>query len=219
MGAPKDWSVLDIWLAGGRVPYASEKKEKEAELSWPEIPTLADYRICPGENFWENFPKRDLPLAPTTAINKPDLRKMLEESKSMLTTHQYRHGLRCLLDLKIGASAAQKCELPPITVRNADSAFEHGKLLTDKLATWIETGFVAGPFKTSPVPGFRANPLMAVVRKGAVRPIINLSAPKGSSFNDNVDKYMLEKVHMSTAQCFGYAVRKCGPKAKMTMFD
>jgi hypothetical protein len=56
---------------------------------------------------------------------------------------------------------------------------------------------------------------MAVVRKGAVRPIINLSAPKGASFNDNVDKYNLEKVRMSTAQCFGYAVRKCGLAAKM----
>jgi hypothetical protein len=60
---------------------------------------------------------------------------------------------------------------------------------------------------------------MAVVRKGAVRPIINLSAQKGSSFNHNMDKYSLEKVHMSTAQCFGYAVRKCGQKAKMSKFD
>jgi hypothetical protein len=81
-------------------------------------------------------------------------------------------------------------------------------MLTDKIASWVSTGYVAGPFKTTPVPGFRANPLMAVVRKGTVRPIINLSAPKGASFNDNVNTYKLEKVHMATAQSFGYAVRK-----------
>jgi hypothetical protein len=60
---------------------------------------------------------------------------------------------------------------------------------------------------------------MAVVRKGAVRPIINLSAPKGASFNENVDTNRLEKVRMATAQSFGYAVRKCGSNAKMSKFD
>ncbi len=78
---------------------------------------------------------------------------------------------------------------------------------------------MAGPFASIPVPGFRANPLMAVTRKGTVRPIINLSAPKGASFNENVNTYSLEKVHMATAQSFGYAVRKCGKNAIMSKFD
>ncbi len=60
---------------------------------------------------------------------------------------------------------------------------------------------------------------MAVVRKGSVRPIINLSAPKGASFNDNVDTNKLEKVRMAMAQCFGHAVRKCGFNAVMSKFD
>jgi hypothetical protein len=219
MGAPKDWSIVDSWLAEGRVPYASKEPDGKAELNWPKIGELSDYRVSPEESFWKNFLKRNLPLTPSTAVNKSALRKMLKECKSKITSHQWRRGIKCLQDLADGANAAQKSELPPITVRNAESAFENGRLLTDKIATWVESGFVAGPFKTSPVPNFRANPLMAVVRKGAVRPTINLSAPKGSSFKDNVDKYSLEKVHMSTAQCFGYAVRKCGLKAKMSKFD
>ncbi len=177
--------------------------DKPARLNWPLIPPLEDYNAAPSADFWENFPCRGLPTHVTTSVNKSALRSLLHQSKNKLTRHQYRRGFRCLSDLDNGADAAQKSELPPITVRNASSAAANGRLLTDKIATWVDTGFVAGPFKTTPVPGFRANPLMAVVRKGAVRPIVNLSAPKGSSFNDNVDPYKLEKVRMATAQGFG----------------
>jgi hypothetical protein len=183
------------------------------------IPPLEDYNAAPGADFWVNFPYRGLPTHVTTSVNKSALRSLLHQRKNNLTRHQYRRGVRCLSDLDQGADAAQISELPPITVRNASSAAANGRLLTDKIATWVDTGFVAGPFRATPVPGFRANPLMAVVRKGAVRPIINLSAPKGSSFNDNVDGYKLEKVHMATAQGFGYAIRKCGVAAKMFEFD
>jgi hypothetical protein len=210
---------VEYWLSARSVETPPVLPDSKPELKWPEIPPLKDYRTAPVEFFWENFPKKDLPLAPSTTINKPALRKMLESSRAKLTTHQYRRGLKVLKDLQEGADAAQKTELPPITVKNASSAFENGRLLTDKIASWVDTGYVAGPFKTAPVPGFRANPLMAVVRKGAVRPIINLSAPKGASFNENVNTNSLEKVRMATAQSFGYAVRKCGTNAKMSKFD
>ncbi len=118
-----------------------------------------------------------------------------------------------------GSGCSTEKEAPPGYCKNASSAPVNGRLLTDKIATWVDTGFVAGPFKTTPVPGFRANPLMAVVRKGAVRPIVNLSAPKCSSFNNNVDGYKLKKVRMATAQSFGYAIRKCGIAGKMSKFD
>jgi hypothetical protein len=188
-------------------------------LKWPQIPTLRNYRATPGSEFWEHFPKRELQKAPTTTVNKQALRKMLYTSKDKLTIHQLRRGKKVLEDLQFSASTAQKTELLPITVRNASSAFENGKMLTDKIASWVDTGFVAGPFKAIPMPGFRANPLMAVARKGTVRPIINLSAPKGALFNKNINTYSLEKVHVATAQSFGYAVRKCGKNAVMSKFD
>jgi hypothetical protein len=42
----------------------------------------------------------------------------------------------------------------------------------------VDTGFVAGSFISALVSCFTANPFMAVVRKGAVRPINNLSSLK-----------------------------------------
>jgi hypothetical protein len=218
-GIPLDWKIVEYWLSEETVSYPKQVPGERPEVKWPNIPKLKDYRSVPANEFWENFPKKELPIAPTTTVNKPALRKMLVASKNKLTIHQFRRGEKVLEDLQTGASAAQKTELPPITVRNASSAFENGRMLTEKIASWVETGFVAGPFASVPVPGFRANPLMAVERKGSVRPIINLSAPKGESFNDNVNTYRLEKVHMATAQSFGYAVRKCGRNAIMSKFD
>jgi hypothetical protein len=219
LGLPSDWKKVDYWINGKDVPHPSRSEAPSPDLKWPKIPALRDYRSVPEDSFWLNFPSRKLPLAPATTVNKPALRNLMNQAKMALTTHQYRRGLRCLGDLSRGASACQKSELPPVTVRNASSAFENGRMLTDKIATWIDTGFVAGPFRTAPVPGFRANPLMAVKRKGTVRPIINMSAPKGASFNENVIENQLEKVRMATAQSFGYAIRKCNKNARMSKFD
>jgi hypothetical protein len=122
-------------------------------------------------------------------------------------------------DLQGGAEAYQQSELPPITVPNLESVFIHGEFLTDKIASWIESGFVVGPFKVPPMAGFRANPLLAVARNNAIRPIVNLSEPKGHSFNDNVDQSKIEKVKMATAKSFSYNVRKAGVGASMSKFD
>ena len=61
-------------------------------------------------------------------------------------------------DLRQGANAYHRQELPQISMSNAKSAVEHGALLTDTIATWVKKGFVAGPFDTPPLPGFRENP-------------------------------------------------------------
>ncbi len=60
---------------------------------------------------------------------------------------------------------------------------------------------------------------MAVVRNNSVRPVVNMSAPKNGSFNSNVNEYKLEKVYMSTALHFGYAVVEAGRNAVMSKFD
>ena len=83
----------------------------------------------------------------------------------------------------------------------------------------MKKGFVAGPFDTPPVAGFRANPLAVVVRNGKIRPILNMSGPKGKSFNDNVDKRKLEKLHMGTARQFGFGLKKAGKNATFSKFD
>ena len=78
---------------------------------------------------------------------------------------------------------------------------------------------MAGPFNTPPMAGFRANPLAVVVRNGKVRPILNMSRPKGPSFNDNVDKSKLERLHMGTAKQFGFSLMRAGKEARFSKFD
>ena len=89
-----------------------------------------------------------------------------------------------------------------MNTQNSWSAVDNGALLTDTIATWVIKEFVAGPFDTPPVAGFRANPLAVVVRNGKIQPILNMSGPKGKSFNNNVDKRKMEKLHMGTARQF-----------------
>ena len=91
--------------------------------------------------------------------------------------------------------------------------------MTDTIATWIKKGFVAGPFDSPPMPGFRANPLGVVNRNGKIRPILNMSGPKGASFNDNVDRPKLERLHMGTAKSFGTALKHAGKDAIFSKFD
>ena len=78
---------------------------------------------------------------------------------------------------------------------------------------------MAGPFETPPVPGFRANLLGVVVRNSKVRPILNMSGPRGASFNDNVEESKLEKLHMGTAKEFSFLFKDAGVGAKFSKFD
>jgi hypothetical protein len=96
---------------------------------------------------------------------------------------------------------------------------EHGEEFTDTLAWWIRKGYVAGPFGAPPFANFRTNAMMAVSQKNKIRIIMDLSAPKGNSYNDAIDDSDLEKVSMSSARLFGYSVRDCGIGARMWKFD
>jgi hypothetical protein len=95
----------------------------------------------------------------------------------------------------------------------------NGVYLADTLATWLKSGIVAGPFATPPLEGFRANSV-AVIRKGAkIRPIINMSEPKGQSFNDNLRESAIEKVWMATGQSFSYTLLEAGKNCVFSKFD
>ena len=182
------------------VEYTDAVKDKRHEIKKMEIPLLASYESGADSEFWSIFPKKDLPRKASTRVNIDALRERVEGAKNFMTCTEARRADRVLVDLVTGAEAYQKCKLPPLNSYNAKSAYENGALLTDVIATRIKKGFVAGPFDAPPMAGFRANPLAAVVRNGKVRPILNMSGPKGKSFNNNVDKARLERLHMGTAR-------------------
>ena len=156
-----------------------------------------------------------MPKSAETAIDIGAFEKKIEEVSSKMTALEARRASKIVRDLKNGANSYQKGPLPPIKTANAKSAYEHGELLTDTIATWIRKGFVAGPFRVPPTPGFRANPLAVVVRNGKIRPILNMSGPIGKSFNDNVDVGKLERLHMGTAKKFSFALKDAGLEAKL----
>jgi hypothetical protein len=220
LGLPSSWSEVNCWFVKRKL-YKLKVQEplKVPDKKYPLVKKLHNYKVPPNEDFWKVFPYRPLPNTVHSRVDHSALRSLVLMNRNNLTVHQFRRGMKIAEDLQFGAEAYQKSVLPPITVENTESAYEHGELLTDKIASWIDAGFVVGPFNAPPMPGFRANMLMAVVRNEAVRPIINLSEPKGYSFNDNVEKNRIEKVSMATAKSFSYAVRKAGVGSCMSKFD
>ena len=67
--------------------------------------------------------------------------------------------------------------------------------------------------------GLRANPIAVVVRNNKIRPILNMSGPIGKSFNDNVNRDKLERLHMGTAKKFSFALKDAGKGARFSKFD
>ena len=76
---------------------------------------------------------------------------------------------------------------------------EAGIHCADIIATWVKKRIVAGPFSDPPLQGFRSNPLFVVERNNKFRPILDLSSPDGSSFNDSINKLMVLPIEMASA--------------------
>jgi hypothetical protein len=189
------------------------------DVKWPEIPVLDDYSTKPSENFWEKFPHKELPSVPETSIDIGKLSEKVELLKWKMTTHQYGRCKKAIEYLSKGAPAFQKSELPGCFVKNAHSTLKHGRAITDNIATWVHEGYAAGPFEGPPCPQFRVNPLMAVVQPDKVRPVLNVSSPKGDSFNSMVDENETEAVKMASAKKFGKNLLECGVNATMSKHD
>ncbi len=121
--------------------------------------------------------------------------------------------------LKFGADPKLAKNLGEARCRNAPSATKHGEMVTDAIGDWVNKGFVAGPFEKAPIKNLRLNPLMAVEQRTKIRPVLNLSSPAGSSYNDAIDAGALRKIRMSSAKLFGEALKNAGRNAKMFKYD
>ena len=166
----------------------------------PEIVVLQDYRCKPPAEFWDSFPKADMPTEVSTRVNVDKMENMVDKAKGKMLPFQLERARKAISYLRKGAPAHQK--LPPLPAcfnKNTASTYLHGEAVVDTVATWVKNGFAAGPFDTPPLPGFRTNCLMAVDQGLKIRPILNVSSPEGESFNDNVDEFLCEKVQMATA--------------------
>ena len=219
MGFP-EWATVSDWLNQElSAQYLNPEIITLPEIKKLEIPELASYEGNASEEFWEKFPKGDLPTTVNTRVNTTAFKQKIFAACDKMSKTEYNRAKRTLRNLQKGANSYQKAPLPPVSAKNSESTRTYGKYLTDTIATWVKKGFVAGPFETPPVPGFRANPLGVVVRNGKVRPILNMSGPRGASFNDNVEESKLEKLHMGTAKEFSFLFKDAGVGAKFSKFD
>ena len=171
------------------------------------------------EEFWKKFPRRNIPEVPTTRINVDNLAEMVHEEENRMTDQEREMANKAISILREGAPALQMKEMLGAVMKNAPSINKCAASFTETLHKWIEGGFVAGPFMEQPLEGFRSNSLMAEEQKEKIKPVLNMSNPKGKSFNDNVDQLALGRSTMSSAKMFGQSLKAAGRGAIMSKMD
>ena len=125
------------------------------------------------------------------------------------------------LDIKLGAQIGCKGVFRnPSKASNAPSATLNGYRVADSIAEWVSKGFAYGPVDPADVPvSAKFAGLMTREKpNGAVRVILNLSAPKGSSVNDGIDTADFPTTMSSTTQWLR-ALNKAGKGCYMCKVD
>jgi len=220
MGLPLAWAVIMSWLIATSPscpPPPAEVGPKP--LKFPNIPAREKYDIEADDDFWAEFPFNPLPKGPSTQIRVNRLELLVNKYSKYWSDYEKVIAERAMEILKHGAISYTVNSLPAIRARNSTSAILNGRQITDTIAFWVSQKYVSGPFDHPPLTGFRVNPLMAVIQPGKIRPVLNLSAPKGRSLNESLDPAKIPNIFMTTAKEFSYAILKCGFNAKMAKFD
>jgi len=108
----------------------------------------------------------------------------------------------------------------PSRSSNAPSAFQFPAEVTDAVASWVLAGFAVGPFEEAEVPKqAKVNGIMTRPKpNGAVRIILNLSAPRGSAVNDGIDVERFPATMSSTGKWLAVLAR-AGREAVMIKMD
>jgi hypothetical protein len=136
-----------------------------------------------------------------------------------MTVAEQKRAAQSIKDLQCGAKSFQRTVLPACHIPNASNIENFGKEVSDTVASWVKKGFAAGPFTSPPCKNFRVNRVLAIQQNEKVRPVLDLSEPKGASFNSNVCEEKLEKVVMSSSKKFGKALFEAGKHSTFSKFD
>jgi hypothetical protein len=192
--------TLDRWTAwAARVAVAQGPLLPPRRVFKPKVdlPVLVDYSAVPEAGFWETFPVNKAPGK--SMISAARLRGLAlavgcsdERRLAMVCEDLERGALIGCVGRFRGASRS----------RNAPSALEYPREVTDAVASWVKAGFAVGPFLEEEVPaGVKVNGIMTRPKpNGAVRIILNLSSPKGAAVNEGIDVAMFPATMSSTAK-------------------
>ena len=162
------------------------------------LPAGNDGTGDPGLMFWANFPiNRD--LRGQSLISPIKLESL---ARAVVGVDMQQLELVCG-DLRNGADIGCRGAARGRTVSgNAAECKEFPGHITDAVASWLEKGFAAGPFEEAEVPaGAKVIGMMCRPKpSGAVRVILNMSAPAGLSVNDGIDGDEFPATMSSTAK-------------------
>lgn len=146
----------------------------------------------------------------------------MQKHKTSFTPVQRKTAEAVILRFCKGADTfADITKLPPLQLQNSSAMHKPkvGKVFTDNLVSALLNKFVCGPFDNPPIPGVRLNQLFVVEQEEKLRPILNLSAPPSSSFNDAIDDESLPKVTMATARSMADVIIDKGKECYIAKCD
>jgi hypothetical protein len=97
------------------------------------------------------FPSAAIPQQLFTPVDVFRFQHIYNQLRPTWTIHQQAVGDSALQSLLQGALPIFRQHLPPISVSNTSTALRYGEWVTDTIASWIKSGFVAGPFSSPPI--------------------------------------------------------------------
>ena len=170
---------------------------KEFKPKVAGIPRLADYHGPPDAGFWDRFPVNTV----TQAVSRINRGALLAVVADIGISDRNRLD-KVLDDLLRGADIGCVGHARAASVSgNAPDSYANGPQVTDAIAAWVLEHYVLGPVDEEDVPAdAKVSGIMTRQKpNGAVRVIINLSAPLGNSVNDGIDTDMFPATMSSTA--------------------
>lgn len=182
------------------------------------IPKLDSYKdVNPGPDYWGHWPV-NMNRVGKSRISGEKLRKMALQAGYTENSVTLK---KCYRDLTEGATIG--CEgifRGKSKSTNAQSAFLHGEKVSDSIAEWIDEGFAYGPVDPSEIPeDCKITGIMTKEKpNGAVRVILNLSAPEGLSVNEGIDGDQFPAV-MSSTKKWLVILHRAGSGCKMVKID
>ncbi|MBM3938544.1 MAG: hypothetical protein FJ333_07825 [Sphingomonadales bacterium] len=149
-----------------------------------DLPLLTDYGKDPGEAFWSKFPANLVKQG-----SSPIDAKKLEELAWAVGMDKDRVEKICA-DIRQGADIG--CSEPyraASVSKNTKDSVKFGRHVTDAVASWVKKKYVFGPVNIDQIPeGSKINGILVRPKpNGAVRVILNMSAPSGNSVNDGIN--------------------------------
>ena len=211
--------ALELLIQQAEAPYPTQPV-KGKFVPKHNIQKLSDYTVPPDESFWENFPSVSWEEA-ANIKGKIDY-DLLWELGEQLDYPDLNSLKAACRDLEEGARLGVSPDHHMAsTSTNALSALEHGEMVTDALAGWLESKFAMGPFSPEEVPFkmFRLSGLMTKGKPdGSVRIIVNLSKGNPCAVNDGIDKKDYETI-MSSTEAWVRVMWRCGVDCRFCKMD